>query len=41
MSGAHKQTADFSSMAQTMRACSTWEPVSPLGTLDAQRTDDY
>ncbi|MDX5989524.1 MULTISPECIES: hypothetical protein [Haloferax] len=40
MSGAHKQTADFSSMAQTMRACSTWEPVSPLDD-DAQRTDDY
>ena len=26
----HKKTADFSSMTRTMRACSSWEPVSPF-----------
>ncbi|WP_416839808.1 hypothetical protein [Haloferax sp. DFSO52] len=25
----HKKTADFSAMVRTMRACSSWEPVSP------------
>ncbi|MFC7203460.1 hypothetical protein ACFQJC_08045 [Haloferax namakaokahaiae] len=30
MSAPHKKTADFSSMAQTMRACGGWTPVSPL-----------
>ncbi|WP_410764510.1 hypothetical protein [Haloferax sp. DFSO60] len=30
MSAPHKKTADFSSMAQTMRACGEWAPVSPL-----------
>ncbi|MFC7129348.1 hypothetical protein [Haloferax chudinovii] len=40
MSGTHKQTANFSSMARTMRACGTWEAVSPLDD-DSRRTDEF
>ncbi|QOS11792.1 uncharacterized protein HfgLR_08255 [Haloferax gibbonsii] len=40
MSRTHKQTADFSSMARTMRACGAWEAVSPLDD-DARRTDEF
>ncbi|WP_396612523.1 hypothetical protein ACH9L7_04410 [Haloferax sp. S1W] len=40
MSGTDKRTADFSSMAQTMRACGTWEPVSPLED-DSFGRDEY
>ncbi|WEL25884.1 hypothetical protein SVXHx_1574 [Haloferax volcanii] len=40
MSGTHKQTANFSSMARTMRACGAWEAVSPLDD-DSRRTDEF
>ncbi|SEL72919.1 MULTISPECIES: hypothetical protein [Haloferax] len=40
MSGTHKRTANFSSMAQAMRACGTWEPESPLED-DALGRDEY
>lgn len=40
MSGTHKQTANFSSMARTMRACGAWEAVSPLDD-DSRRPDEF
>ncbi|WP_264371800.1 MULTISPECIES: hypothetical protein [Haloferax] len=40
MSRPRKQTANFSSMARTMRACGAWEAVSPLDD-DSRRTDEF